>query len=239
MPLSWHRPDGMDGAGARTVVVLPVKSLHVAKHRLSPLLSPSERRALMAAMLGDVLDTVNRVQAAFALVVVTRDADAAAAARAHGARVIADGDDVSHSAAAGMGIAAALADGAQRVVLIPGDCPLLAPADLEILLRLAPASHGRVVIVADRDGEGTNALALEPPGVITPAFGPGSYARHVTAGQRAGVPVHIERLPSLQLDVDTPADLRALADVLAERPGDAPRTARLLADLPVARPATR
>ena len=50
--------------------------------------------------------------------------------------------------------------GAQRVLLVPGDCPALDPAELEQLLD-RPASAPSVVIVPDRHGSGTNALAAD------------------------------------------------------------------------------
>lgn len=228
----------MAAARVRTTVVLPVKRLGDAKHRLSALLTVDQRRALMEAMLADVLDALRRVSVSHELLVVTRDEDAARAAHAQSARVIADAGDGDHSAAATVGIRAAMAAGAGRVVLIPGDCPLLEPADLEALLGLPPASEGRVVVVADRDGAGTNALLLEPPDAIAPAFGPGSQARHTEAARRAGVIVESRRPASLALDVDTPADLHALADALAEDPRSAPRTAAVLADLPLTPPAS-
>lgn len=229
----------MELAGVETAVVLPIKRLDDAKQRLSARLAAPDRRALMAAMLEDVLAALQRVRVAHELVVVTRDADAERAARAHGARMVADPGDAGHSAAASLGIGSALARGAKRVLLIPGDCPLLAPADLEALLRLPPAARGRVVVVPDREGAGTNVLLLEPPVVIAPAFGPGSHARHVEAAQSAGVPVHTERPASLTLDVDTPADLCALAEALAEDPDAAPRTAAVLARRPLAGLAAR
>ena len=63
-----------------------------------------------------------------------------------------------------------------------------------------------VVVVPDRHGTGTNALLLEPPDAIRPAFGPGSRERHL--GLAAGAVV--DEVPGLLLDVDTPEDLAAL-----------------------------
>ena len=40
--------------------------------------------------------------------------------------------------------------------------------------------------------------------------------------------MRVGRLPSLELDVDTPGDLAALRAALAERPGGAPRTRAML-----------
>ena len=89
------------------------------------------------------------------------------------------------------------------------------------------------MIVPDRHGSGTNALLLDPPTVITPAFGPGSFARHAALAHAAGATVRVRRLPSLELDVDTPGDLAALRAALgaARGSGGAARTRALLARL--------
>jgi 2-phospho-L-lactate guanylyltransferase len=83
-------------------------------------------------------------------------------------------------------------------------------------------------IVPDRHGTGTNALALAPPNAIAPAFGEGSCARHVAAAREAELPYSVEELPSLALDLDTPADIIALTRVLEEDRGRARRTAKAL-----------
>jgi 2-phospho-L-lactate guanylyltransferase len=136
--------------------------------------------------------------------------------------VIHDPDEAGQSAAAERGIEAALALGAERVLLVPGDCPALDPAEVGGLL--ADPQPG-TVIVPDRHGTGTNALLLAPPTAIAPAFGPGSFARHRAL---AGEAARVAELPSLGLDVDTPGDLAALRAALAARPGGAARTRALL-----------
>jgi len=119
----------------------------------------------------------------------------------------------------------AVARGAGRVLLVPGDCPALDAEEVGALL--ASAEPG-VVIVPDRHGSGTNALLLDPPTVITPAFGPGSFARHAVLANAARATVRVGRLPSLELDVDTPGDLAALRTALGAGRGGAARTRALL-----------
>ena len=87
---------------------------------------------------------------------------------------------------------------------------------------------GSVVIVPDRHGAGTNALLLTPPKALSPAFGPGSMARHAALARAGGASVRVAQAPSLELDVDTPGDLAALRAALDERPGVAPRTRAVL-----------
>ncbi|MEX2447191.1 MAG: hypothetical protein WD404_00415 [Solirubrobacterales bacterium] len=135
-----------------------------------------------------------------------------------------------HRAAARAGIAVAMGAGAECVVLLPGDCPLLEPRELDRLLTGVPSSY--VAIVPDRHGSGTNALVLAPPEAIAPAFGEGSCARHVAAARAAGIPFAVEQLPSLALDLDTPADIVALTTRVATGRGGSPgrgrRTAKAL-----------
>ncbi len=209
-----------------TVAVLPIKTFARAKHRLAEAVDVPDRRALAEAMVGDVLQALAGVKGLDRLVVVTAEPRAASAARDAGADVVHDDDEAGQSAAAALGVDAALAAGAGRALLVPGDCPALDPGEVDGLL----SRQGRagVVIVPDRHGSGTNALLLSPPGVIEPSFGPGSFARHAARAHAAQTVVRVAEVRSLGLDVDTPDDLRALRAALAARPDAAPRTRELL-----------
>ena len=202
----------------RTVAILPVKSFGRAKQRLGD--AVADRPALAAAMVADVLEALGRVPELDEVIVVTAERGAAEVAEAAGARVVHDPAEAGQSAAVSLGIAAADAD---RALLVPGDCPALDPAEVSALLKHGDPERA-VVIVADRHGEGTNALVLTPPDVMAPAFGEGSFARHTALARAAGATVRVAQAPSLALDVDTPEDL---ATLLAGRAA-APRTRALL-----------
>jgi 2-phospho-L-lactate guanylyltransferase len=147
-----------------------------------------------------------------AVVVVTADPMAADAAAARGFVVMGETKIEGHVAAARLGIARAEGLGATRVLLVPGDCPLLRGADVDALLRRHPGPG--VVIVPDRHGDGTNALLLAPPRAIVPSFGPGSRARHERLAAEAGVACAVDAVASLAHDVDTADDLAALRPAL-------------------------
>jgi 2-phospho-L-lactate guanylyltransferase len=210
----------------RTAAVLPVKSFGRAKQRLGDAVEQPDRSELAAAMVGDVLGALRAVRGLDALVVVTAEPRAAEAARAAGAQVVDDPVEAGQSAAAARGIAAAVAGGAERVLLVPGDCPALDPGEVGALLD--GFTDAAVVIVPDRHGTGTNALRLTPPDVIAPAFGAGSFARHSALGAAAGAVLQVAQAPSLELDVDTPGDLAALRAALRRLPDAAPRTRAVL-----------
>lgn len=210
----------------KATAILPVKRFADAKRRLATGIDDSRREALVAAMLADVLEAIGAARSIERTIVVSDEPLAARLARDAGAEVIADPSEEGHSEAALTGIARAEALGAECVMLLPGDCPLLEPRELDRVLTGAPARY--VAIVPDRHGAGTNALVLSPPGAIRPAFGEGSRARHVAAAREAGIPFAVEELPSLALDLDTPADLVALTRELEAKRGRARRTAKAL-----------
>lgn len=210
----------------KATAILPVKRFADAKRRLAVGLDDERRRALVVAMLGDVLEAIAASRSIERTIVVSGDPEAQELAAVADAEVVPDPADRGHVEAALAGIARAELEGAACVVLLPGDCPLLDPRELDRLLTGVPERY--VAIVPDRHGEGTNALVLSPSGVIRPAFGEGSRARHEAAAREAGVPFATEELGSLALDLDTPADLIALTRELEARRGTAGRTARAL-----------
>lgn len=210
----------------KATAVLPVKRFGAAKQRLAPGMGSTHRAELAAAMLEDVLEAIAATRSVERTIVVSSEPRAVALARAAVTELVADPDEGGHSGAALAGIARARELGAECVVLLPIDCPLMAPRELERLLTGMPGRY--VGVVPDRHGTGTNALALAPPDAIEPAFGEGSCARHVAAAREAGVPYGVEELSSLALDLDTPADVVALTMALERDRGRAKRTARAL-----------
>lgn len=211
------------------IAIIPVKRFGAAKQRLLEMLDRRQRVALVAAMLSDVLAAVGRAELVERVIVVTgeRRAERIALGQARrvtvGVEVLRDPSDLGHSEAATLGIVRAKALGTECAVLLPGDCPLLDPAELDAALRRQ--RRGRVAVVPDRHGTGTNALLLAPPDAIGPAFGPDSCARHAQRGRKAGYAVEVEPLDSLGLDLDTPDDLTALTATLEREPDRAPETA--------------
>ncbi len=210
----------------KATAVLPVKRFGEAKQRLASGVDDERREALVAAMLEDTLEAIAGSRSIERTIVVTGDPRAQEIVASSSAEVLPDPADEGHVVAALAGIARAEVDGASCVALLPGDCPLLDPKELDRLLTGIPSSF--VAVVPDRHGTGTNALVLSPPNAIRPAFGEGSCARHVAAAREADVPFAVEELPSLALDLDTPADAVALTRALAGGSKRGRRTAKVL-----------
>jgi 2-phospho-L-lactate guanylyltransferase len=106
------------------------------------------------------------------------------------------------------------------VATVSADLPSLRPQDLAAVLRQVP--QGGRAFVADADSRGTTLLAAGPGADLSPAYGPGSRARHLASGA-----AELPGPPALRRDVDTPDDLRAAAAL-----GLGPRTRDVAARLP-------
>jgi 2-phospho-L-lactate guanylyltransferase len=210
----------------RTIAVLPVKRFGRAKSRIAVPRPDLDREALAAAMVADVLEALQQVDGLDETIVVTSEPSVSGAG---GEILVADPLEAGHVEAALLGIGRALELGAERVLLVPGDCPALDPAEVAAILGDRSGARS-VTIVPDLHGTGTNALLLSPPDVMVPSFGPGSFARHEALARAAGAAVVVAAPGSLTHDVDTPQDLASLA-AYAERTGAAPRTRAALARL--------
>ena len=201
-------------------LVLPVKPLRLAKTRLS--VEPEARVELVLAMALDTAAAALSCPAVARVLVVTDDPRAREQLLARGADVAPDEPDAGLNPALRHG--AALAADARPdcgVATLSADLPALRPDELARALNAAAALPR--AMLADRSGDGTTLLTAQPGIELVPAYGPGSRARHLAAGH---VPLDLDDVDSVRQDVDTLADLAAVA-----RLGAGPRTAAALAVL--------
>jgi 2-phospho-L-lactate/phosphoenolpyruvate guanylyltransferase len=216
---------GADSNQLHTTAIVPVKELTVANGRLNGLLSEEERTRLAEALFLDLIVKLPRSRCIDDVLVVTADTSIARQAGWFGHKVLVQEADIGHAEAAAAGAQAALADGAQRVAMLPVDCPMLDTDELDAHLG---RSARTALIVPDRHGTGTNALMLNPPDLFLPAFGEDSCARHVSRARATGQSFALERVESLEVDLDTPEDFTLLRDQLLLDPKPAPRSAKVL-----------
>jgi 2-phospho-L-lactate/phosphoenolpyruvate guanylyltransferase len=219
---------GAESNNLHTTAIVPVKGLTVANGRLNGLLSAEERNELAEALFLDLIVKLPRCRCIDDALVVTADASIARQARWFGHKVLLQKADEGHSEAATAGARAAMAEGAQRVAMLPVDCPTLDTEELDAHIGRSPRT---VLIIPDRHGTGTNGLVLAPPDVFLPAFGPDSCARHVSRARAAGISFALEKVDSMGIDLDTAEDYTLLRDRLLLDPQPAPRTAKVLWEL--------
>ncbi len=190
--------------------VLPLKDSDQAKTRLAPALSSSERRQLFRAMAEDVLAAMGEARRLNGILVVTRDAWAQSLAARYGAAVLEEKANRGQSAAVADAVRELDRAGAGAALALPGDVPLVSPAEIDRVL----AAHGSapaVSMVPAGDGRGTNCVACSPPDAIRFHFGHDSFEPHKAEARALGIEPHIlAGLPGIALDVDKPEDLRML-----------------------------
>src|SRR5690348_11909390 len=116
------------GADPALWAVVPVKELDRAKMRLARLLPPELRRALMVAMIEDVLAALAATPGLAGIAVVTVDPAAGQLAAKYSARVIERGARDGHTGAVSAAARLLAEEGASGMLTVPGDVPLVTPA---------------------------------------------------------------------------------------------------------------
>jgi len=210
-----------------TWALVPLKSPERAKSRLAGVLSPDQRFRLFFALAERVIGSLRATPGIGNVAIVTASADIATFARSLHAVAFLQAIDAGMTTALEAGLAELHAFEPARVLMIPGDLPLISPAALQAFLGAAQDGAG-ITVVPDRRRVGTNLLLCSPPSAIAPCFGGHSFERHLAAAAAAGVAVKIVNNDDLALDLDEPDDLAHLAL------RDAARAAQLFGELPIA-----
>jgi 2-phospho-L-lactate guanylyltransferase len=192
--------------------IVPVKPLRRGKSRLSPVLSEDDRAELNQRLLLHTVDTLKEIPELVEVLVVSRDTEALALAREHGARTLQEDGAPQLNLALERATVVAKSYMAESVLILPADLPQFNKADISLMLEAG--REGPVVVIApDHHHEGTNALFINPAGLIEYDFGEDSFARHSERARAAGATLIVLELASLAHDVDVPEDLGFLAAV--------------------------
>ena len=188
MPTAGNEPSA-------AAVIVPVKAFRLAKVRLAPALSATERDDLARRMAEQVVGAA----APLPVAVVCDDEDVRAWAEAHGARVL---------WCPGRGLNGAVEDGVAVLAAEGVDRVIVAHADLPLASSLAFLADGDgVTLVPDRREDGTNVACVPSAAGFRFAYGPGSFDRHQAEADRLGLALRVVRDPALGWDVDVPDDL--------------------------------
>lgn len=190
--------------------IVPVKPLRRGKSRLAEVLTPEERADLNSRLLAHTLETLTAIPEIEHVLVVSRDPGALAMARDYGARTVMEHGDAQLNVALTRATIVAKNYATRGVLIVPADLPLITPEDIQALIGLMK-DPPVVVIAPDRRREGTNALLVNPAGLIDYDFGPGSFQKHSAQAVAAGARLEVFDLPSLALDVDLPEDLEMVS----------------------------
>jgi 2-phospho-L-lactate guanylyltransferase len=183
--------------------LVAIKERLRCKTRLSAALPGEARIGLVRSMLATVLSAAAAARSVRQIMVVSPERDSVPAE----VPVLADTGEGLNSALT-QALASLRDVGCRELLILPADLPKITATDIDQLVRTGRA--GGCAIAPDAAGVGTNALYLASAHPFPFRFGPDSCRLHLQAAERAGMRPQIIRLPGLEFDVDTPADLRLL-----------------------------
>lgn len=215
----------------RTMALVPIRGRSAGKTRLAPLFNELERATVVEAMAWHVVSTVRDAGVVDEIAIVSRDRAFRFAMHREPQAIhyiVQPDHEPGLNAALDFGRRWALQHGADRLLVLSADLPLLETEDVhELADRRAP-----VVIAPDRFATGTNGIMLGDPrrsarNVATEfsfRFGIGSFRDHLAEAKRLDVPVDTASGPGTSFDLDTPEDWTRLPLHIQQRLLEQPRT---------------
>ncbi|NIP39838.1 MAG: 2-phospho-L-lactate guanylyltransferase [Candidatus Dadabacteria bacterium] len=196
-----------------TFGIVPVKDLSKAKDRLSSVLPQKHRTTLAYAMLTDVLTALKYSKLLDRKFIVTMDKPAIEIAQDLGIEIILETQQNGESASVDFAAAKCIEMGADSMLVIPGDAPLISSSDIDFIVNEeSKLTAPYIIMVPAGDELGTNAILRNPPDIIPSRFGHDSYNKHKDEARIKSIPFRAFKNPRIALDIDQPADLQMLID---------------------------
>jgi len=189
--------------------IVPVKAPPKSKARLSVVLNPQERRTLTLTMLEDVLKAL-KSSVVDQIVVISSDFTVQALAKKFGIVYLSE-SQLGLNRAIEQATEWCIQNDAESVLVLPADVPLIAPEDINQLVKLG--SERTSVVISPSQNGGTNALLQKPPNLIPACFGPQSFIKHVNIASAAGVVAKIYDSPRVTMDIDSLEDLENFLNI--------------------------
>jgi 2-phospho-L-lactate guanylyltransferase len=188
--------------------VIPVKDPCESKTRLSSILNPESRERLTLVMLEDVISTLKRSKTLTGIVVVSSSPEVLDLGRSLGCETVREGTrGVGLNKAVELGVEYSGKLGAEAVLILPADIPMIDPEDVEGLLLMGFSLEKPYVVVSPSKDGGTNALMLSLPTPINFRFGPDSYRLHLYEAEKTRSNIAVFHSKRVVLDIDDEKDV--------------------------------
>src|SRR6202166_3569212 len=191
-----HRLDQRRGVCA----LIAIKQRVHCKTRLAGALAPQARVQLVRSMLAAVLSAAGGARTVRHIIVVSPERDTVPAE----IPVLADSGECLNSALT-QAHRVLREFGCREVVMLPADLPTITAAEIDALVRAG--RRGGFAIAPDAAVVGTNALCRVSAHPFRFQFGSDSQRLHLEEAERTRLSPQVVRLPGLEFDVDSPADL--------------------------------
>lgn len=189
--------------------IVPIKPLRRGKSRLATVLSEKDREQLNQTLLVKTIGCLKAVKEIDQILIVSYDPGALTISRDYGVRTIQESPNTNINKALRKGTLAAKAFNVSSLLIIPADLPFIEPESVRELLSKAKKPP-EIVITPDRRMNGTNALFLNPAGILDYDFGVWSFRKHVEQAEQKKIRIEIYNNDRLSFDLDIPEDLEFL-----------------------------
>lgn len=190
--------------------VIPVKEITGAKQRLAGDVPPHLHRGLITNMLEDVVAAVAQVRGLAGFAIASLDPTAQSLARQYGGRIFTDAARSGHTGVIAAASQRLAAEGAEAILQLPGDIPLITSAELTKVIAVHGASPSFTIVPA-HDEMGSNTVVVSPPTAVPLTFGDNSFYPHLETARACGIEPQVVRLPGIAHDVDRIEDLVEVA----------------------------
>jgi len=189
--------------------IIPVKPIRRGKSRLASVLSEQERTQLNKWMLETTLKSVKGVSGIDNFIVISYDPTTLAIARDFGARTVQENKLTNLNRAIRRATIAAKTFNATQVLILPADLPFIKSSVIKRFIKHS-GTPPEIIISPDHRQNGTNALLINPIGIIDYDFGQWSFKKHIEQAERKKLRIDICNIDGLNFDLDTPEDFNYL-----------------------------
>jgi len=186
--------------------IIPIKPLSRGKSRLSSVLSDQERENLNHNLLNRSINCLKQVQEIDQIIIISHDPAVLSLSREFGVKTLQENRNTNLNNALRKATQAAKAFNATKLLIIPADLPFMMPEDL-ISMIYKSKSAPEIIIAPDRKMYGTNALFINPTGILDYDFGQWSFKKHIEQAERKKISVVIYNNDRLGFDLDLPEDM--------------------------------
>jgi 2-phospho-L-lactate guanylyltransferase len=196
----------------KIAAVIPMKKLHLAKSRLSNILSPQQRKNLAMYLLDATIKELKESNFISEIIIVSSDKAVEKYSYLNKLKFIQDFDE-------GVNHAVVLADryciinDINANVVIPHDLPFISAKEIDGICTISNKYEKCIIICPSKRFDGTNVLLRKPPDVIKTFYDDNSYINHLKEAHKFQIPIESLDNVNLRLDIDTKEDLLELLPI--------------------------
>jgi len=190
-------------------VVIPIKPFRLGKSRLSGVLSDEDRENLSKSLLTRLIDCTRSIPEINETVVVSCDPTVLRMSRDLGVRTIQESKCTNLNNALRKATKALKSFDVNQLLILPADLPFITAHDISQVIKNI-SSPPEIIISPDNNKNGTNALLINPVGIIDYNFGNWSFRNHIEQAQRKRIRVEIYNNENIAFDLDTPSEIEYL-----------------------------